>query len=1584
MRTPEIAIVGAVAVSLGVTLYLGQLDPSGPVALAPVIDVVPPGTSPFVLNELRISQPGDDDNEFFEIAGTPGASLDGVSFLIVSGEFAPGSIDFALDLSGNVIGADGVFAFGDPDATGVDVTGTFNPFGSPTTYFIVSGFTGRAGDDLDLDNDGVLDAAPFGLVYDAVSLVDGDSTPDRSYGRTALIGPDGSNSPAHIFRQQNGTGAFQVGSFADLTADTPGAPNPGTAPAAELISAIQGATPADGISTNDDSPLADQPVTIDGIVVADFQSGPDDDGDLRGFYVQEEDADADASDDTSEGVFVFFDGMDVKVGDRVRVSGTVTEFFGLTEITEVTGLTVLAVDQPLPTAADVVLPAAEFVANADGELIADLEAFEGMRVRFVEPLTVTELFQLDRFGEIRLAQGGRFFQFTNASAPDAAGFQAHLEDMARRNVVLDDGFEVEYPTPIRFPGGGLSASNPVRMGDQVALLSGVLHFSRGSGGRGDQAYRLMPTEEPHFVTISPRPAVPDVGGSVKVASFNVLNFFNTVADGVGRCFRNGTTSPGDCRGAGSAQELDRQREKLVTAMVEIDADIYGLIELENDIVDGDASSIAELADALTDRGTRSCDGGFDYVDTGARAGEDAIAVGFIFCTSTVRRAPGSAPAILTDAELAALGFSFDQPVFTGSSTSRSPVAASFIEIASSGVFTVAVNHFKSKGGSGTGDNADAGDGAGAFNGTRTRSAQALDAWLKTDPTRSGTDKTLIIGDLNAYPQESPIQTLVDAGWVSLLGTTGTEYSFVFDAQAGVLDYAFASPSLAPQATGAAEWHSNADEPDGLDYNLDNDRDASIFDGRDPYRASDHDPVIVGLDVSPVASTDLFVETFSGGDLGAMTAISIASNNDWAFSNNQSFTDDDRPSARMNGFGADTASRDWLVSADIEVPTVGSTVLTFESFVAFDGGNFQVFVLESFAGDPDAATATELTFNKPADRSSTWTESGPIDLSSYAGRTIRIGFLYTSTGTGGGAGAEWFVTNIRVANLQGLGIAFTATPGRVRTGQAVAFSASATGGQAPYTFTWSFGDGTDGNGQTVEHAYDLPGTYTATLTVSDAESVSQSLRREVVVVPTVDEAIPSAAGDLRVATFNASMNRSNAGDLAAELENGDSAQVQQIAEIIQRVRPQVILINEFDFDDQGLAAERFRTNYLQVSQNGADPITYPHVYLAPSNTGVPSGFDFDNNGSVGGPGDAFGFGFFEGQFAMVILSQFPIDTDRVRTFQTFLWKDMPAARLPLFPGEGPGAGELYYSPEELDAFRLSSKSHWDVPVAVAGKTVHILAAHPTPPVFDDGERTFDGVVNAIDFNGLRNHDEIRLWSDYVTPGRGDYIYDDAGNFGGLGAAERFVIVGDYNADPFDGDSTADAARQFTNNPVINNRFVPSSKGGAQQGAIQGGANAEHQGQAAFDTSDFGEPPGNLRVDYALPSEFGFDVLNAGVFGPTTAIRSSTSSARVTTVWFISISRSPGAARSHARAMSRPAETAPMAASSWILALTTTVTAPWMRARSNEPSTSATAVMVPRAPRARPATWAQPVRGVRPARPALGALAAKAGPRTRFCC
>lgn len=350
---------------------------------------------------------------------------------------------------------------------------------------------------------------------------------------------------------------------------------------------------------------------------------------------------------------------------------------------------------------------------------------------------------------------------------------------------------------------------------------------------------------------------------------------------------------------------------------------------------------------------------------------------------------------------------------------------------------------------------------------------------------------------------------------------------------------------------------------------------------------------------------------------------------------------------------------------------------------------------------------------------------------------------------------------------------------------------------------------------------------------------------------------SSNSSIRFASFNASLNRSAEGELVTDLSTPDNTQAQAIAETIQRNNPDVVLINEFDYDAEGEAAGLFQENYLSVSQNGIDPVEYPYVYVAPSNTGVPSGFDLNNDGTTDGPNDAFGFGFYPGQFGFVIYSKYPIVEDEIRTFQEFRWADMPDALLPEDPLDADGNGDTanWFTEEELEVVRLSSKNHVDVPIEVNGETIHVLASHPTPPVFDGEE----------DLNGRRNSDEIRFWADYINGE--DYIYDDNGVSGGLAEGANFVIMGDQNSDPNDGDSLPGAIQQLLDDPLVNTSITPSSAGGPDAAERQGSNNADHLSDPAFDTADFGEAefggPGNLRVDYALPSST-LDIVDAEVF------------------------------------------------------------------------------------------------------------------------
>jgi hypothetical protein len=364
--------------------------------------------------------------------------------------------------------------------------------------------------------------------------------------------------------------------------------------------------------------------------------------------------------------------------------------------------------------------------------------------------------------------------------------------------------------------------------------------------------------------------------------------------------------------------------------------------------------------------------------------------------------------------------------------------------------------------------------------------------------------------------------------------------------------------------------------------------------------------------------------------------------------------------------------------------------------------------------------------------------------------------------------------------------------------------------------------------------------------------------------------------IRVATFNASLNRNSLGQLAIDLSMTTNNQAKRVAEIIQRAAPDIILVNEFDYDASNptgptSALTRFHDNYLAVSQNGQAALNYPYRYIAPSNTGVATGAtsvadgDFDNNGTVDiTPGDqtygndCFGFGEFPGKFSFAVYSKFPILTAQIRTFQLFKWKDMPNANLP--DNAGTPTPKDWYTSSELNIFRLSSKNHVDLPIELKpGHVLHLLASHPTPPAFDGAE----------DRNGRRNFDEIRLWADYIN--NANYLTDDAGEPGGLDDDQRFIILGDLNADPKDGDSLVvggvRAVNQLRNHPRVNASFNPSSPGGTQQSQIQGGVNASHQGDPAFDTSDFSESSaGNLRVDHILPSNVGLKPVGGGVFWP----------------------------------------------------------------------------------------------------------------------
>lgn len=1244
------------------------------------------------ISEIRIDQPGSDVDEFVELEGPAGASVTGLTYLVI-GDGAGGSgvienvttLDGTIPSSGFFVLAEGTFSLGAADqTTSLNFENSDN-----VTHLVVAGFTGSNEDDLDTDDDGVLDAEPWDEVLDSVALIASVGTGDQVYS-TNTVGPDGSYVPGHVYLCDG----FVIGGFSG------GDETPGSANVCEYkIWQIQG--------SGDASPFVGDPVIVEAVVIGDYQSNSSpDNGDKSGFFLQEEDADADGDPSTSDGVFVFDGsfGVDVAVGDLVSVSGNVTEFFGLTEINNLTDVTVVSSGNPGPTPATVTLPS-----TGPGYF----EAFEGMSVLFPQALTISEYFNFDRFGEIVLTLG-RAAQPTAVFEPGSAEAAALAAQNQLERITLDDGRASENPTPALHPDGSIfDVANSFRGGDTLTNLYGVMDYNFG-------AYKIQPTSGAEYLAANPRPSSPEsVGGNLTIATFNVLNYFSTIDTGAPIC---GPQEDQGCRGANDALEFERQRTKIIEAIAEMDADVVGLMEIENHPTD---AALLDLVDGVNDvvgAGT------YAALETGP-AGPDVIKVAFMYKPSSVT-AYGD-HAVLDDA-------SFLDPNNLNDNKNRAAVAQTFMDNSNGALFTAVVNHLKSKGsGCGAGDDDPE---QGSCNLTRTLAAGVLTDWIQTDPTGSGDADFFIIGDLNSYDMEDPIDAFRQAGYSDLIFDYQGEfaYSYVFSGQWGYLDYIMANQPAAAQVTGTTVWHINADEPDILDY--DTRFNPAEFYAPDAFRSSDHDPVVTGVETvaTPAQALQHAVATLGGllptGD-----------------------KKDDRSIEK-----AIASLEDALAPAY----WTDDSHLTDEGQKAFDEGKKALQDLMR-VGDSDLVAATI------------------------------------------GAIVEAFAV-----------VSDTAIQDAIAAG---------------------------GDGWYVNRALDQMDD--ASGLVADGE-YALAIDRYKKAWMDAQKAI--AAAPERFATYNVSMNRFNAGDLVAELSVPGSDQPNTIAEVIQRNRPDVLLLNEFDYDADGLAAQYFQENYLALPQNGADPIFYPYWYVAPSNTGVPSGFDLDNNGSVGGPNDAFGFGFHEGQYGMVVYSMYPIDSEKVRTFQTFLWKDMPGALLPENPD-----GTPWFTEEELEVVRLSSKSHWDVPVTIGSDNVHFLVSHPTPPVFDGPE----------DRNGRRNFDEIRFWADYVNGE--SYIYDDSGVFGGLTPNARFVIAGDQNSDPFDGDSIPGSAQLLLEHPLVNTSITPSSLGGVEQSVLQGQANDFHLGDPAFDTADFNSAsPGNLRVDYVLP-RIGMTMLGAGVYWPLEA-------------------------------------------------------------------------------------------------------------------
>jgi predicted extracellular nuclease len=587
-----------------------------------------------------------------------------------------------------------------------------------------------------------------------------------------------------------------------------------------------GATPIHDIQgTGPTTPVSGSVATIEGIVVGDYQ----DTGQFGGYYVQEEDADADTDPLTSEGLFVSST-TGVNVGDKVSVKGTVGEFVtsaggvasSLTRLSNVTATSICGTGSVTPTT--VTLPVAA---------VADWERYEGMRISIVEELTVTEVFTLARFGEVALSIGGRLKNPTNAVAPGAPAIA--LQDLNdRRRILLDDANNQQNIDPTLYPQGGLSASNTLRVGDTLPDVTGVLDHRFG-------VYRVQPVGTLEFDHTNPRPAAPAaVGGDLRAAAFNVLNYFNGNGSGLDGAAGGFPTA----RGATTLTEFNRQRVKIIDAIGALDAHVVGLMELENDDTDLELGAIEDLVAGL------NAAAGFNkyaFIDTGV-VGGDAIRVGIIY-----------QPAVVTPVGTHAIIDSTVDPRFRDN-LNRPSIAQTFELNANGARFTAVVNHLKSKGSDCNAvDDPDIGDGQGNCNQTRTLAAEALVDWLETDPTGSGDPDFLVLGDMNAYAMEDPISVFDANGFVDTIDEflLGEGYSFVFGGQSGYLDHALASPSLFDQVSGVTEWHANADEPVALDYNVEfkSANHVNTLYDPGPYRSSDHDPVLVGINMNASPTVD---------------------------------------------------------------------------------------------------------------------------------------------------------------------------------------------------------------------------------------------------------------------------------------------------------------------------------------------------------------------------------------------------------------------------------------------------------------------------------------------------------------------------------------------------------------------------------------------------------------------------------------------------------------------------------------------------------------------------------------------------------
>jgi predicted extracellular nuclease len=568
----------------------------------------------------------------------------------------------------------------------------------------------------------------------------------------------------------------------------------------------------------------------------------------NGFYMQS--LVPDNNPDTSDGILVFTStAPTVSVGQHVQLTGKVAEFnvgaatnagtlaHTVTELTTISGLSVLS-------SGNVIQPTViTFPEASEG----DLEKVEGMLVKLNTEITVSQNYFLGRYGELTVSAGGRLVKPTNVAPAGSVAAINVAADNARRRLLLDDGSSLQNINPMPFIG----ADNTVRAGDTVPSLTGVIDYGLATADNtGLSDYKLIPAETVSFARTNARTATPPaMSGNVKVASFNVLNYFTTFGNGATAsgqtgqgCTLGSSTAAANCRGADNLAEFNRQRDKITRAITAMDADVVGLMEIQNN---GNTAlqNLVDGLNAIAGAGTYAAVSIPTPISgTGSGTGTDAIRVAMVY----------------KPAKLGTVGSSVSD---IDAINNRPPLAQTF-QAANGEKFTVVVNHFKSKGScpaSGDADfagNNDSGDGQGCWNARRVDQATQLRGFINTLQTTRADADVVVIGDLNAYGKEDPIRSLTGNGLSDLIETFSgaSDYSYVFDGESGYIDHALATPSLAAQVTGTIHWHINADEPSVIDYNTE--FKAPLLCGTllcspdfytvSPYRSSDHDPVVVGL------------------------------------------------------------------------------------------------------------------------------------------------------------------------------------------------------------------------------------------------------------------------------------------------------------------------------------------------------------------------------------------------------------------------------------------------------------------------------------------------------------------------------------------------------------------------------------------------------------------------------------------------------------------------------------------------------------------------------------------------------------------